>query len=280
MRSRNASENLDSLDTIYYGNEAKRTVNETAVKWPTFQPCRPSFNYIGISDAYELCKSIGSQSNPYNLKNVDSHLIKNSEWGAVAYLSYSDYGKGKESEVTINSANASGTHLVWAVTGYSNISGSEICFDDLVNADHPASNVWYSSAGDDASTTGNVSGVYDMVGGIWEWTSGYIAPDTSAYIDYAGKLKDEDGGNSSKYKSKFKGTLGLKNNYEDGTNKKRKGEAIWETSTDGENKTSGWNDDQSLFLFREGPFLIRGGKWDSVGNGGVFAFTCWGRIWC
>ena len=68
---------------------------QIAIKYPTFQGGKYSMNYINHNDAFNISKAIaGDSNNIYGLKSnsTDSHLIKNSEWGAVAYLGQSQYG--------------------------------------------------------------------------------------------------------------------------------------------------------------------------------------------
>ncbi len=45
-------------------------------------------NYINQGDAFSISSALTEEHNIYGLKSgsTDSHLIKNSEWGAVAYL--------------------------------------------------------------------------------------------------------------------------------------------------------------------------------------------------
>ena len=62
--------------------------------YPVFQGQKCSYNYVDTSMCYLLSKTLTETGNPYGLTtDADSHLIKNSEWGAAAYLSYSEYGK-------------------------------------------------------------------------------------------------------------------------------------------------------------------------------------------
>ncbi len=112
-----------------------------------------------------------------------------------------------------------------------------------------------------------------MVGGAWEWTAGYVAPSSGNYQTYGGKLKEENSGNSSKYKSKYEGTSTADTNYANVTNKKRKGEAIWETSTAGNADGSSWFGDGNSFLESFNSFAGRGGGWSSGTSAGVFAFS-------
>ena len=250
----------------YYG---KRTVNVTNIKFPTFQANRPSMNYIGISDAYELCQAMNKTGNPYGLKSssIDSHLTKNSEWGAVAYLSYSQYGTNKKL-ITANNSNTNGTNSVWAVTGYANIGEMDI--NNLVAG--ISDKDWKSTEGQKASTTGNIFGIYDMCGGLYDITAGYILITDDIN---GGKLINENNGDSSKYKSKYE----LSNNGEKDTenyslkvNLSRFGEAIWETSKNGSGNTS-WGVGGSWFLLKTAPFTFRGRDSRSPTEGWLLTFN-------
>ena len=55
------------------------------------KPGVSSFRYVNIANQFNSIKNIETQ---YNLDG-DSHMIKNMEWGAVAYLKQSQYGLGE-----------------------------------------------------------------------------------------------------------------------------------------------------------------------------------------
>ncbi len=77
-------------------------------------------NSISHGDAYSISKVLTESNNIYKLneKITDSHLMKNSEWGAVAYLGQSKYGLN-EKNIRINNVNVNDmTNFVFAVTGY------------------------------------------------------------------------------------------------------------------------------------------------------------------
>ena len=66
-----------------------------------------------VSDFYSAIKSMQNSGNVYGLSSdtnrVDSHMLKNLEWGAVAYLTHSNYGRcsnGTCEEVTINNSSS------------------------------------------------------------------------------------------------------------------------------------------------------------------------------
>ena len=96
------------------------------------------FNGNGTSVNYD-----GTIKNDNN--NIDIHMIRNSEWQAVAILSDSKYGINKQ---IINNNST--------VTGKAYYENEEVNYNVL-------------GKGDLASTTGNVSGIYDMSGGKREY---------------------------------------------------------------------------------------------------------------
>ena len=102
-----------------------------------------SWRKIQVANAYLA-------SYNYN-RDLDSHMMKNTEWGSVAYLSHSEYGRcvnGLCTEIAIN-RNSSYITGMAITTAYSSVSTS-------------------------ASTTGNYSGIYDINGGAWEYTMGVM----------------------------------------------------------------------------------------------------------
>ena len=82
-----------------------------------------------------------------NKDEIDTHMMKNMEWGAIAYITHSKYGRcdssGKCVEVSRNEV---------AKTGYSN-----------------SSSPWNTTNGMASSTTGNMYGLYDTNGSAWEY---------------------------------------------------------------------------------------------------------------
>ncbi len=122
-----------------------------------------SWRYIQVSNIFTVCTEMNKSSNPYKLNTsdtvVDPHMMKNSEWGAVAYLSKSKYGKELE-EVWKNNSSS-------YITGSAGNSAS-------ADKDTGTTNDYKSCQGQKASTTGNTTGVYDMNGGAWEYVAAYV----------------------------------------------------------------------------------------------------------
>ncbi len=105
-------------------------------------------------------------------RDLDSHMMKNTEWGAAAYLTHSVYGRCSSAtsceEVRINNNSS-------YITGYSAVNAQTCGFTNdnrdcnKYGTDETTTQEWNNATGYLASTTGNISGIYDMVGGAWEY---------------------------------------------------------------------------------------------------------------
>ena len=269
-----AAKNEDArnyLDEIY-GSKT------TAIKYPTFQGGKYSMNYINHNDAFNISKAIaGDSNNVYGLKSnsTDSHLIKNSEWGAVAYLGQSQYGLYNKN-IRINNVNmGDNSNFVYAMTGY---AAKE---EDAANTTNTDAIAWNQTGGELASTTGTIYGIYDMSGGTWERSASLVNNGNSRLNEFGSSLmyslKD---GKSSEYVTVYETDTSVDNtgvswtdenllktneaNYKKNT---KYGDAIKETSTAGTGNTS-WNGDYSYFAGLYLPFFLRGGSyWDRSGAG-------------
>ena len=182
--------------------------------------------------------------------NIDTHMMKNSEWGAVAYLSQSTYGKNAE---------------IWINPSSDFITG---CAGATVSAAAAAgcANAYNTANGLQASTTGNIYGIYDISGGAWEYTADYVDNGHSNLGDGSTILTADN-----KYKDVYtKATTDSEpNNYLLIINKK--GEATYETSTSGSGATS-WNGDYSYMPRTDAPWFVRGGNCYGGSRAGAFGF--------
>lgn len=272
---------------------------ETKIKYPTYQGVTFSMNYININDMYNISKAMIEEGNPYGLtKKADSHLLKNSEWGAVAYLGRSKYGAGTE-ESTINNINLNNsTKSVYAVTGVTtNTINTGANTETIENINGTSGNTgtakgvytWNQKTGQNASTTRNIYGIYDMSGGTWERTAGYVANENSNLKTYGKNLSyNEDTLNkeSTKYVTVYphdtlKDNTGVSSTEQNLDNAslanctkdtKIYGDAIRETSTSGTGSTS-WIYDYSYFFGLYSPYSMRGGSCLSGSSAGTFAFN-------
>ena len=99
-------------------------------------------------------------------REMDSHMMKNTEWGAVAYLSHSKYGSMSSVRFNNNSNFVAGYASVKEPTcGYT--GKNEEC--NKYGTDSSVTQPWNTSVGYLGSTTGNITGIYDMSGGSWEY---------------------------------------------------------------------------------------------------------------
>lgn len=194
---------------------------------------------IKIGDAFIRAK--------YYNTTLSSHLMKNSEWGAVAYLAHSEYGRNG-TEVTINNNSNK-------LTGYAGNS---------IDADSSSFNTfeYNTKEGLLASTTGNIFGVYDMCGGGYEYVSAYNAENEDNILSSYGSpfIYSEDDSEVNIEGSNYATAYGGSNESFDF----KIGDATLETK--------GWNADANVFLSSDAPFFLRGGSYINKDSAGIFYY--------
>ena len=209
------------------------------------QPGVQSWRSISVNDIYNKCKSYNS--------TLNSHMMKNDEWGAVAYLSKSKYGKETE-EVWINNSSS-------YITGSAGNSAS-------ASQNTGTTTDYTSTQGVKASTTGNVYGVYDMSGGAWEYVAAYVNNGNSSLTSYGNSLYTST---DSKTKNVYAKGSSDNNSSNYSANAGVYGDAVYETSASGSGSTS-WYGDCSYFPGSSYPFFYRGGGYSDGSSAGVFYF--------
>ena len=228
----------DKANSEYGGTDRKLQVKPGVSSW----------RGQNIGNAYTVCLN-------YN-KTLNSHMTKNDEWGAVAYLSKSKYGKETE-EVWINNSSS-------YVTGSAGNSAS-------ASTDAGTTTDYTSTQGVKASTTGTVYGVYDMNGGTSEYVAAYVNNGNGSLTSYGSSLVNGDAKTKNVYSKASSDSC--ENNYN--ANSGKYGDAVYETSS----KASGWSWDFSWYgdysEFPSGafPFFIRGNAYDRHTNAGVYSFA-------
>ena len=260
-----------------------------SIKYPTFQGLTYSMNYINHNDAFNISKTLTESGNIYGLSSssTDSHMMKNSEWGAVAYLSQSKYGLNG-ANIYINNVNLNNTSKsVYAVTGCAGATedASQVAttITELNNRTASGVYVWTQKSGTKASSTGTIYGIYDMSGGTWEKTAGLVDNGNENLTKYGQSLMNAlNNGKSSKYVTVYPHDSSVDKtgaNIDTASaanwkaNTKIYGDGIRETSTAGTGKTS-WHTDYYYFPAVNSPFSKRGGDfWDGEGAG----LFCFGR---
>ena len=259
-----------------------------SIKYPTFQGLTYSMNYINDNDAFNISRALTESGNIYGLSSssTDSHMIKNSEWGAVAYLSQSKYGLNG-TNIYINNVNLNNTtNSVYAVTGCAgateDASSVATTITELNNRTASGVYVWTQKSGTKASTTGTIYGIYDMSGGAWERSAGLVNNGNANLSTYGQSMLNAlNNGKSSKYVTVYPYDSSVD---KDGANidtasaanwkanTKIYGDGIRETSTAGTGKTS-WYGDYSYFPAANGSFSTRGGLCSDTDGTGLFYFA-------
>ena len=147
----------ETNDNLGCTNETCSNANGIIIK-----PNITSLGRNNVSNFFYASRSMEQANNSFGFvsSEVDTHMSKNNEWGAVAYLTQSIYGRCTSSttctEVGINN---NGSYK----TGYGAPAGSS---NSVTNG------AYNTTLGKDASTTGTIYGIYDMSGGRYEYVMG------------------------------------------------------------------------------------------------------------
>ena len=286
---------VGKFETGYEGatstSEARQNVNDPGKI--IIKPNVHSWQGIQVANAFYTS---------YDYKReLESHMMKNTEWGAVAYLQHSPYGSQTSVRINNNSSYITGYQANNEPTcGYTgtNEECNRYCFDGTCNIAYPNSVL--------ASTTNNTSGIFDMSGGAWEYVMGIM-------LDQNGNPVS---GRNSLYNSGFKGTFScptcdsdtsgltsLTNGYEwpekkyydtyaySTTNqqyiRRILGDATGEMGLFASAKyltqtryISSWYADLAYFVYSDGPWFGRGSYHPGGLDAGAFAFgVTYGRAY-
>ena len=248
---------VGKFETGYKGatTTASAQVNSNDTSKVIIKPNVYSWRNINIKNIFET-------SYNYN-REVDSHMMKNTEWGAVAYLSHSKYGIDKEVNINNNSTYK---------TGYSSLTTLDQSSYPGIYGDGDAYNQSYNTeTGYLASTTGNISGIYDMNGGAWE----YMASLMSNHLGSSGFTEDTISNYESKYFDVYS-TSSTMTSYQ----YRILGDATAEMGpfyqyNDKDNVTwnhSSWYASSSNFIDSSGTWFVRSGRYNYGAFGSQFYF--------
>ena len=189
---------------------------------PTIKPGVSSLRGITVANMYNTGKLFRSTDyiTSNGINQSDSHMMKNIEWGAVAYLKQSIYGLGI-TDITINN---NGSYYTGGGTGAS----------------------YKTNIGQ--STSGNITGVYDMSGGAYEYVMGN-------YNKQAGSSGLTVSGVPAEHIDIYSGTSVAASHLGDATG-----------------ETAGWYSDVAAFVYSSNPWFARGGHDNYADSAGVFYF--------
>ncbi len=249
------------LNGIWVGKfETTGTVNT-----PTIKPNVKSLTDQNVSTQFATSQKLGTSTYGSTSK-VDAHMMKNSEWGVVAYLSHSKYGTNKE--IRINNYWNNG-FLTGCGANTENEDASNTCGIIYGNA------TTYPQ-----STTGNITGIFDMSGGTWEYVMG-------VFTNSNGTLWS---GNSTTSNSGFTGLVGSNEGSYTGVDFPDSKyydvyKAANETSINpltacdggicyghGLSEVNKWYGDIAVFVDATGPWFVRGGSSILRASTGAFYF--------
>ena len=222
----------------------KSVVDNTNIK-AVSKPGVTAWRYINRNNIF--INALNYDTTSVSNANLDSHLMKNSEWGAVAYLAHSKYGRNA-TEITINANSSFYTAGGTVATAHTNVL---------------------------QSTTGNCYGIFDISGCSWEHTAAYMTgasatatpgSNGASLINAANKYKDVyDAPDST-------------SDYSERNDVRVYGDGIWETSSacytnESGTNNAGWYADWSNFVESAYPFFYRGGFCSTSTSPGAFAFA-------
>ena len=235
----------DELEGIWVGKFS--TTGDATT--PTIRPNLAALTEQNVSTQFTTSQKFGTTTylTSTGASQVDAHMMKNIEWGAVAYLKQSKYGLGTTDIGINNNSNYK--------TGCGSTAGS---------AYSTTCNAYNTTDGMLASTTGNITGVYDMSAAMGTYVMGVMKTSNGTALTYS-----SSGFTTSTlpFNSKYVDQYEYGTTYSDQTayNRRILGDATGEVH--------GWYDDTEFFVYSDYPWFIRG--LSSSGNptfAGVFAF--------
>ena len=214
------------------------------------KPNVTSWRKINVSNAFTVSQKMNDSGNRYGFtSSADTHMMKNSEWAIVAYLSQSKYGKlgndnfsGANKEVYQNKSDQyiTGCSLGKPSSGTSSDYGCQYTYDVNVS-------------GTGASTTGNIYGVYDMSGGAWDYVmSNYNDVVGSSGFSSMPGAKYYDKYTTSDVSTACNGRACLSH---------------------GLSETVGWYNDRQNMIDETSYWMLCGGSHGDATNAGIFSYS-------
>lgn len=226
--------NGESLRNVSIGNQYRYARNA-------------NYGHTGVSE------SINSGKTTYSHTSfMYSHLMKNSEWGAVAYLAHSQYGRNGH-ELDVNNSKSYITGNGGGSTNVSEVTGTANSYDTVIGAK--------------ASTTGNVYGIYDMSGGVCDYVAAFDKNALSTYVagaSYALYMTQEAKNYSGSYISTKYVTA-----YENGTSNAYQFYITGKIG-DASKETIKWFEDLNSICYSDSPCIRRGGNYSDGKYAGIF----------
>ncbi|MGE5456470.1 MAG: hypothetical protein ACM3O4_05160 [Ignavibacteriales bacterium] len=241
-----------------------------AISSPTILPDVASLRSQTVKAMYDASRAMQNNATYGFSTDGNIHMAKDSEWGAVAYLSNSIYGINSEIFINPSSTYITGrggnTVSQSYTTDTSGTASATLYGYDGKQCSTKTGYVCTGTAqsvyGMSSSTTGNIYGVYDMSGGAWESVMGMHRPTSATSVtDSSGFGATTTIGTlpTSEYWDRYTTT----------TSTTACSGGICYGSAFSE--TSNWYSDIAYFVSATNPWSIRGGLNSSVGSAGAFS---------
>ena len=260
--------------TDYYGGSNNLTTNAGNTSTTKFRmvskPSVKSWRSINISNIYQNCVSMYSE--------INTHQMKNSEWGAVAYLTYSPYGRNGE-ELAVNQCSSfytgagkgKGTSTIYNSTYEYSVTDVTDDSGNITKYAFKDNYAWNTDLGKLASTTGNIYGIYDISGGAAEYTAAYLNNGHTNLTNYGSNLVSAlELRNKQIYSSTVSDGSGSNGSADYPLCSDLYGDAIYETSTS--YSSGSWCYDCGCYPCGSSPFFWRGGICSNGSGAGAFYF--------
>ena len=316
FEAKNATKSMGNAKTTYYTHPAFTFgTTELSGIWvgkfettgiitaPTILPNTQSLRSQAVKAMYDSVKTNMQSSVTYGFINDnDIHMMKNMEWGAVAYLTGSRYGKyGNASYTTLaskelflnnsssyytgrSSGAPSGSGVLTPTNEY--ISAGYYTYDGkcaTINAALPqcstgtagVTSLTNKTLAYGASTTGTIYGIYDISGGAYDYVMGLYESNPILSTGIA----DVSGYSSTTTNSQYN-LLTINTKYYDryltdaAVTGAALGDGTKEISGWSGNAFVGWYGDYANFVGKGWPWFIRGGGYANGASAGTWYFNC------
>ena len=248
--------NPDYSCTVVGDNVATKTIKVV--------PNVSSWRCMTMSNAYKASRDMKTNTTyGWASTSVDTHMATNLEWGAIYYLTLSTYGANTNEVYINNNQNY--------ITG---------CAGDTASASPTTTcnNPYNSAMGVKASTTWNITGIYDTTGGAWDKTMAIY----NNLLSNSGFTTTEYNNLPTYHITKYTtATANLLNGVGMNYDVTAYGDGVYETSA-GANRYNGtawsgvdqggWNAEFSYFPYVSAPWFVRGGGFSYTTLTGLGAF--------
>ena len=237
---------------------------------PLIKPNVTSWRGAQIGTFFNNIYNMRESGNQYGFSTTtETHMIKNMEWGAVTYLSHSKYGINKK--ISLNSVSTFKTGCGPQSSG--STSSGTTC------------NTYKTVLGQNASTTGNIYGIYDMTGGSFEYlmadavnSSGVMMSGMQSGAGYNSGFTGSiyNGGSYTAYTGSYSfPNKKYYDKYSFGTSESeytrgKLGDATKETMV---NSISLWYSEYGGFITGVNSWVVRSASYNNQNLAGIFLFS-------